>query len=238
MHVGVTGRKTLPALAVAAALGTAGCAAKVNRDVYEADIASIRSEMAGLDDRVERNESELAELRARLDTLAWDLSALEEEFDAQVARLEYGVRFAAPVHFDFDRAEIRPVDVPLFERFADVVAHHYEGAIITVEGFADPARSATYNQRLSERRAEAIVSWLASSGELDRGMFRTVGYGETRLVDPGAAGPGPDGLRNRRVAFVVEFAPSDGSVPSVTRSDRSDRPASGGAVEGDTVVEG
>jgi peptidoglycan-associated lipoprotein len=235
MHVGVTGRKALPALAVAAALGTAGCAAKVNRDVYEADIASIRSEMAGLDGRVERNEEGLAEMRARLDTLARDLSALEEEFDGQVARLEYGVRFAAPVHFDFDRAEVRSVDVPLLERFTDVVGHHYDGAIITVEGFADPAGSQAYNQRLSERRAAAIVSWLTSSGGLDSRMFRTVGYGETRLVDPGAAGPGPDGLRNRRVAFVVEFAPTDGIAPTVTSSDR---PASGGAVEGDAVVEG
>ncbi len=235
MYGGFSDRRVLAALAVAAAVGTGGCAAKVDRDVYEADIARIRSEMAGLDGRVERNEAGLAEMRARLDALAQDLSALEEEFDAQVARLEYGVRFAAPVHFDFDRADVRPADVPLLERFADVVGHHYDGAIITVEGFADPAGSQAYNQRLSERRAEAIVSWLASSGGLDRGMFRTVGYGETRLVDPGAAGPGPDGLRNRRVAFVVEYAPAGPSGASVTNSEL---PASGGAVEGDASVEG
>ena len=235
MYEGVSGRKALSALAVVAALGTAGCAAKVNRDVYEAEIASIRSELDGLDGRVGRNEDGLAEVHARLDTLARDLSALEAEFDAQVARLEYGVRFAAPVHFDFDRADVRPSDVPLLERFSDVVGHHYEGAMITVEGFADPAGSQAYNQRLSERRAEAIVSWLTSSGGLDQRMFRTVGYGETRLVDPGAAGPGAEGLRNRRVAFVVEYAPSPTTGTPVT--DSGEIP-SGGAVEGDVSVEG
>lgn len=235
MHGGGFGRKALPAVAIALAIGTAGCAAKVNRDVYEAEIASIRSEIDGLDGRVERNEQGLDEVRGRLDALARDLSALREEFDAQVARLEYGVRFAAPVHFDFDRAEVRPADVPLLERFADVVGNHYEGAMITVEGFADPAGSPAYNQRLSERRAEAIVSWLTSSGGLDRGMFRTVGYGETRLVDPGAAGPGPEGLRNRRVAFVVEYAPFPSAGTSVTDAGGT---ASDGVVEGDARVEG
>jgi outer membrane protein OmpA-like peptidoglycan-associated protein len=235
MHGEVSGRWTLSALAVVAALGTAGCAAKVNRDVYEAEIASIRSDIDGLDGRVTRNEGAIAGVQARLDTLARDLSALEEEFDAQVARLEYGVRFAAPVHFDFDRSDVRPSDVPLLQRFADVVGHQYEGAMITVEGFADPAGSQAYNQRLSERRAEAIVSWLTSSGGLDRGMLRTVGYGETRLVDPGAAGPGPDGLRNRRVAFVVEYAPSAARSTPVTDAGGQD---SDGVVEGDAPVEG
>jgi peptidoglycan-associated lipoprotein len=221
MNIGVSGRSALPVLAAVAALGSAGCAAKVNRDVYEAEIASIRSEIGDLDGRVGRTESGLLEVRARLDSLEKGLSALEEEFDAQVARLEYGVRFAAPVHFDFDRASVRPEDVPLLERFADVVGAHYEGAVITVEGFADPAGSQAYNRRLSERRAEAIVSWLTSNADLPGGMFRTVGYGETRLVDPGAMGPGPDGLRNRRVAFVVEYAPSESRGPTVTRSAES-----------------
>lgn len=229
MYFGIPVRGLLPVLAVAA-LGSAGCAAKVDRDTYETEIAGIRSEMRDLDGRVGQNASGLAELRARLDSVASDLSALEEEFDAQVARLEYGVRFAAPVHFDFDRAQVRPVDERLLERFAEVVGNHYDGAMITVEGFADPAGSEAYNRRLSERRAEAIVSWLTSNGGLSGELFRTVGYGETRLVDPGAAGPGAAGLRNRRVAFVIEYAPFATEEATVTES--------GLVAEGDATVEG
>lgn len=185
----------------------AGCAAKVNQDVYEADIAAIRADITGLDSRASLTEEQLAEIQARIDGLEAELGMLRDDFDVTVARLDTGLRFATPIHFDYDDATIRMADVELLNRFAEVVSHHFDGALITVEGFADPAGSQAYNQGLSERRAAAVAEYVESEGGLDGAQIRTIGYGESRLVEEGAQGPGEAGLVNRRVAFVIDYAP-------------------------------
>lgn len=192
--------------AALAVFATTACSAKVDQETYEADMAAIRADLDGLDSRVGMNEEQLAEMQTRLDELESELGALREDFDVTVARLETGIRFATPVHFAFDDATIRSQDHELLNRFSDVVSNHYEGAMITVEGFADPAGSRAYNQRLSERRAAAVADYLQANGLADADM-RTVGYGEDRQVEPGARGPGESGLVNRRVAFVIDYAP-------------------------------
>ena len=204
-----TRRIAVTLLAVIAGVGSAACSAKVDQDVFDREIAALRNDVAGLDGRVGANEAQIAAMNARLDALESELDELQKEFDVTVTRLENGIRFATPVHFDFDRAEIRPEDRPLLDRFAEVMSHHFEGALVTVEGFADPAGSAAYNQRLSERRARSVAAYLQSEGTLPPDMLRTVGYGEERQVRPGAQGPGSAGLTNRRVAFAIEYAPGE-----------------------------
>lgn len=207
-------------IAVLAVFATAACSAKVDQETYEADMAAVRADLDGLDSRVGMNEEQLAEMQTRLDELESELGALREDFDVTVARLETGIRFATPVHFAFDDATIRAEDHELLNRFSDVVSNHYEGALVTVEGFADPAGSRAYNKRLSERRAASVADYLQANG-LAGAEMRTVGYGEDRQVEPGAQGPGETGLVNRRVAFVIDYAPEveTDSEDMVTQSD-------------------
>lgn len=193
---------------VGAAVAWSGCAAKVRQDVFDVTMAEIRGELSDLDSQVSENTTRIDATEASLAALREDLEALSAELgevEAQITEIENGVRFAMPVHFDFDRAEIRPVDRPALDRFAAVVDKYYPAAVVTVEGFADPAGSAAYNKRLSERRAQNVAQYLTDQGGLDDSGIRVAAYGEERLVVPGAQGPGRAGLENRRVAFVIEF---------------------------------
>jgi peptidoglycan-associated lipoprotein len=200
-------------------LAATACSPKVDKETYEADMAAVRADISGLDSRVGTNEEQIAAIQTRIDELESELGELRDEFDVTVARLENGIRFTTPVHFAFNDATVRSTDHELLNRFADVVSHHYDGALITVEGFADPAGSRSYNQRLSERRAASVATYLESNGLAGANM-RTVGYGEDRLVEPGAQGPGESGLVNRRVAFVIDYAPEapESSEDMVTQS--------------------
>lgn len=201
-----SGVRSLPILAATlVASGWLGCSAKVEQDVYEQDMAELRGELESLDARVASNSEGISANQGELAELRQDLRALEQEFQAKITEIEDGLRFAMPVHFEFDRSEIRPIDEPALDRFASVVTRYYPGSTVTVEGFADPAGSAAYNQWLSEQRAETVADYLTSRGGLDPSSVRTAAYGESRQVIEGAQGPGREGLENRRVTFVVEF---------------------------------
>ncbi|HTD62663.1 MAG TPA: OmpA family protein, partial [Gemmatimonadaceae bacterium] len=77
------------------------------------------------------------------------------------------------------------------------------GSKVTIEGFADPAGSQHYNLALSQRRADAVRDYLSSKG-IDLSIIKTVGYGKTRLVNPGAQRDDQGAEENRRVTFVIE----------------------------------
>lgn len=186
---------------VGLAASSIGCAAKVKQEDFDRTVGELRGEIAELDGRVSANEASLTALRGDLEALATELGDVR----AAVIELEDGLRFAMPVHFDFDRAEIRPEDRPKLDRFAAVTSRYYPAAVITVEGFADPAGSEAYNLRLSERRARAVADYLTTTARLDPATVRTEAYGEERQVIPGAEGPGREGLENRRVTFVIEM---------------------------------
>lgn len=152
----------------------------------------------------ERNERMTADQRlaADLAQLRTDLETMREDYDARIAAVENGLQFVLPVHFAFDDATVRPQDYEALDRFVDVVSKHYTGAVVTVEGFADPAGPRAYNEQLSERRADSVREYL-----LQRGIaadVRSVGYGEDRLVIDGAEKDDAGAEMNRRVVFVVE----------------------------------
>jgi peptidoglycan-associated lipoprotein len=148
-------------------------------------------------------KGEVATLKTDVAALRRDLTALRTEFGAKITAMENGMKFAFPVTFAFDDASVRDEDRPSLDRFVQVVNKYYGGALLTVEGFADPAGSAMYNNALSKRRAESVASYLTQAGVQGVSM-RTVGMGEARLVVEGAERDQPGAQANRRVVFVIE----------------------------------
>jgi peptidoglycan-associated lipoprotein len=159
-------------------------------------------------------------LRTDLDALRRDLGALRDEFGARITAMEGQVAFAMPVHFGFDDATVRQQDQQALEKFAQVANAHYRGATITIEGFADPAGTEAYNLRLSRERADAVRDVLVNKG-IDGARLRTVGYGKTRLVRPGAKAGDDGAVLNRRVTFVVE-TPAGAGMATVAAMSRND----------------
>jgi peptidoglycan-associated lipoprotein len=156
-----------------------------------------------LNERIDGVESSLS---ARLDDLARDLAAMEEEFGARVEELEAALRFDVPVYFGFDEDEVRQQDFPVLDRFAEVVNRYYPMSQITVEGFTDPAGSQEYNRILGQRRADAVRAYLVDHAGLNGSRVRAVSYGEAqdRQIAAGGHGPGNEGWQNRRVALVID----------------------------------
>lgn len=181
-----------------------GCATKgaLNRGLAEqrAALDAERTERVAADER----------LSADLTQLRNDLNTMRTEFGAKISAVENGLSFALPVHFAYDDATVQSDDQAALDRFADIVSRHYTGAVVTVEGFADPNGTRAYNKRLSTQRADAVRSYLMTRNI--SAQVRTVGYGEDRLVVPNAAKDDAGAELNRRVVFVIESPKAQGAV--------------------------
>ena len=173
------------------------------RDERAARIAGDSSLSNTINTEIASVRGELTTVKNDVASLRTDLQGLRTEFGAKITAMEEGLKFAFPVNFAFDDATIREADRAALDRFASVVNKYYSGSMITIEGFADPAGATRYNMELSKRRADAVAAYLAEKG-LTGANLRTVGYGETRLVNQGAQRDDPGAEANRRVVFVVE----------------------------------
>ena len=146
-------------------------------------------------------QRELAGLRPLLDSLRNARVVVEKvDSSAMIAR------YVIPIHFDFDSSVVREGDLATLGQVAEVIRRAYPTALVTIEGFADPAGSRDYNVRLSRRRAEAVKAVMVSRYNLPAAQFRTIGYGEQfeRQVAPGARRDDPGAEENRRVTFTID----------------------------------
>lgn len=66
-----------------------------------------------------------------------------------------------------------------------------------IEGHSDPRGGEDYNMRLSQARAESVVSYLSESQHIDRNRLKPVGKGPTQLLNPTR----PEAPENRRVTI-------------------------------------
>jgi peptidoglycan-associated lipoprotein len=204
---------------LAAAVGAAGvvlalggCAARVKRDEFTAEVARLREEMQTGDRqvgaRVDSTNLAVADHTRRLAALEQELQAFRSEYNVSMEKVNDMLKFDVPVHFEFASGTLRETDRPVLDKFASVVKRYYPGALVTVEGFTDPAGSAAFNRLLGQRRADAVKEYLATAGGFTSETLKAVSYGEARnrQVVPGAKGPGDAGVENRRVALVIDHA--------------------------------
>lgn len=103
------------------------------------------------------------------------------------------------VNFAFDRAEITADSATVLDKAVAVLKDN-AAVRVRVEGHTDSRGSDTYNQSLSERRAQAVVDYLAGKG-IARSQLQAQGFGESRPLT--ANDSDANRARNRRVEFVV-----------------------------------
>ncbi|MEM9635893.1 MAG: OmpA family protein [Pseudomonadota bacterium] len=84
------------------------------------------------------------------------------------------------VSFDYASARLSPVAQANLREFAKGIADpDLSKATFVIEGHTDGIGSLSYNQRLSEDRAQAVTEFLVGLG-VERNRLKTVGYGKTR----------------------------------------------------------
>ena len=115
--------------------------------------------------------------------------------EPQVVRVELDVKF------DFDKSKVKEDSYSDIQNLADFM-NQYPQTSTTVEGHTDSVGTDAYNQKLSERRANAVRDVLVNQYGVGAERVDAVGYGESRPVADNATEEGR--AINRRVEAAVE----------------------------------
>jgi outer membrane protein OmpA-like peptidoglycan-associated protein len=103
------------------------------------------------------------------------------------------------INFEYNSANIGNKATPQVSTLGKALSSEdLKGATFIVAGYTDAKGGDTYNQGLSERRADAVKQFLAEKYGIDAANLVTVGYGKSHLKnanDPFAAD-------NRRVQVI------------------------------------
>jgi outer membrane protein OmpA-like peptidoglycan-associated protein len=112
------------------------------------------------------------------------------------------------VHFDFDKWNIKPEFEPLLEEIAEILVAT-PALRITITGHADAISTESYNQRLSERRAAEVRSYLTKRGVAPSRLI-TEGHGELEPIAPNTLPDGRDNPEGRALNRRAEFGADTG----------------------------
>ncbi len=112
-----------------------------------------------------------------------------------------------PIYFDYDKWNIRADSKKVLDKLA-LKLERYKTVYIKISSHTDSRGTASYNQVLSERRAESTRNYLALVGYVNARRMKFVGFGESEpLIDCGAkVCTEEEHQTNRRSEFeIVQF---------------------------------
>ena len=183
-------------------------AAAQGRQAAEAETADAQKEASAAREKAATAEETAAQAQA-------EAERIRKRAEAEVDRLQAALgQIADTQHtalglvmnlnsdhlkFEFDKADLRPEDRELLSRIAGILvtSHDYT---ISVNGHTDDLGSDSYNQKLSQRRAQAVRDYLVEAG-LSPDILTVEGHGKSLPLVRGTSDA--DRRKNRRVELGI-----------------------------------
>jgi outer membrane protein OmpA-like peptidoglycan-associated protein len=178
------------------------------RQVAEAQTAtarteaeSARQEATTAKDAAAKAQAEADQVRQRAEA---EMNRLEEALSqvAETRRTALGLVMnlgSDYLKFEFDQAELRTEDRELLSRIAGILLTSQDYTV-SVNGHTDDVGSEAYNQKLSERRAQAVRDYLVKAG-VSAEIVSVTGHGKSLPLVRGTTDEAR--AKNRRVELGI-----------------------------------
>ena len=121
----------------------------------------------------------------------------------------------ASVTFGFNKDSLTKTDKEQLDQFAAQLANS-KSYILEVTGGTDSVGSAAYNYDLSQRRAQAVVQYVASKYNIPAHKFYLIGIGKDQEVAPNNTAAGR--AKNRRVEIQLLSNLQQGTGSTVSQA--------------------
>jgi len=195
--------------------------AKNSRDIKDVDqraqagIQAVQAQAAAVDQKAlaAGSEADKAQLSAnsasqRVDILTNTVINLDN----------YRPVVETAVHFGFDRDNLTKEAKEALDQLAASVATT-KGYIITVEGATDSVGSSEYNYDLSQRRANAVIQYLAAEKNVPGYKIYLIGLGKDKPVESNKTRDGR--AKNRRVDIRLMTNTGASTTPAQAPSNQT-----------------
>ncbi len=173
--------------------------AKTTRDIRDLD-ARTQKGIQDVNTRADAADKKAADARQSADKAQQSASQAStgvENLTQQVLNLDnYRPVAETSVHFGFDKADLTKKAKQALDQLAAEVPNT-KGYILAIEGGTDSVGDANYNYQLSQRRAQAVIQYLASEHSIPAHKIYVIGLGKDKPVAKNNTSEGR--AENRRV---------------------------------------
>jgi outer membrane protein OmpA-like peptidoglycan-associated protein len=173
--------------------------AKNSKDIKDVDaraqsgIQQVQAQAAAVDQKAQAAGQQADQAQ----TLATNAVHRVDTLQNTVANLDnYRVVTETSVHFGFDKDSLTKDAKAALDQVASDVPNT-KGYIVTVEGATDAVGDSEYNYGLSQRRAHAVIQYLASQHSIPAHKIYLIGLGKDKPVESNKTREGR--AKNRRV---------------------------------------
>jgi outer membrane protein OmpA-like peptidoglycan-associated protein len=175
--------------------------ARQEADTAQKDAASAREEATTARDAAAKAQAEAERIRKQAEA---EMNRLEDALSqvAETRRTALGLVMnlnSNYLKFEFDKADLRADDRELLSRVAGILLTSKDYTI-SVNGHTDDVGTAEYNQKLSERRAQAVRDYLVKVG-VPAGIISVTGHGKSLPLVRGSTEEAR--AKNRRVELGI-----------------------------------
>ena len=143
-------------------------------DALNAQINSLREQNATLTSKDEQNKKNLSAKDAEINNLKKAL----DECNKRPTKTATATNLQPTVIFRQGKSVVDPAQVASIELIANYMKNHKD-ANVEIKGYASPEGSKELNQRLSEKRAEAVKDILVKKYKISANRLKTTGMGAT-----------------------------------------------------------
>jgi OmpA-OmpF porin, OOP family len=209
----------LTALSILVVLSSVGCATKkYARNRINERVTPLEQRTGELEETSRRNSQDLGRLDTDVTDVRGRADRAQSQADTALGRAEeantragsaeqsvtdlrsnidkYGLQNTATVNFKFDSFQLTPEAQESLDQLAAQIKDR-ENFILEIQGFADAVGSDSYNNQLTQRRADAVRRYLAEQHNIPLFRMHILGFGEVRAVADNTTRSGR--AQNRRV---------------------------------------
>lgn len=167
-------------------------------EAHSKNLASHREQLAAQKENIDTNQQNITTNKQQIEK---NIQDIEENTNRFMQLSEYDVKGQATVKFKVGSSKVSEEDLQQLKQLADT-ATGLKGYIVEVVGYADATGNATMNERLSENRAKAVISYLVQQCNVP--VRHIVAPGAMGEYQPAASNESKEGrAENRRVEVKI-----------------------------------
>jgi len=193
-----------------------------NRNLHDVDDraqAGIK-QAQGAADTATQNAQNATKSAGDAETAANDAVHRADSLDSVIKGLDnYKAMGDVTVTFGFDKANLTKDDMEQLDSFGQKLGDA-KSYILEVTGGTDSIGSAEYNYDLSQRRASAVVQYLATKYNVPARRFYLIGIGKDKEVAPNNTAEGRKQNRRVEVRILSNSGEQNASAPANPGSGR------------------